>query len=106
MKWRPATIEEVREIVDHDLSQCDTEQLGAFKSHGVDPYYGKIVRYGHSGVVVVVARKGQEVIYWEDVEEGFNVSPIDKDGEIVEHWCNQDNLGLALNTWIPSRTRR
>jgi hypothetical protein len=55
--------------------------------------------------VVVAARRGEEVIYWEDVEEGFNLSPIAPDGRILEHWCNQDALGLALNAWIEGRER-
>jgi len=53
--------------------------------------------------VVVVARKGQEVIYWDDVEEGFNVSPISERGQILQHWCNQDELRHALNAWIDGR---
>ena len=32
--------------------------------------------------VIVVARKGSEVIYWEDVEEGFNLSNVSDTGEI------------------------
>ena len=24
---------------------------------------------------------------------------------VFEHWCNQDDLGLALNCWIKGRTR-
>lgn len=55
--------------------------------------------------VVVVARKGEEVIYWEDVEEGFNVSPIGEGRRILEHWCNQDELRHALNAWIDGRER-
>lgn len=105
MKWKPATIDQVREIVESDLSNCDAEQHAAFRKYRVDPCYGKIVRYGHPSLVVIVARKEHEVIYWEDVEEGFNVSPVGGDGEILEHWCNQDELGLALNTWIKGRTR-
>jgi hypothetical protein len=105
MKWQPATVEEVRQIVEQDLLNCDAEQIVAFKIHAIEPYYGRIVRYGQPSTVVVVARNGQEVIYWEDVEEGFNVSPIAPDGEILEHWCNQDDLGLTLNAWIRGRNR-
>jgi hypothetical protein len=47
--------------------------------------------------VVVIARNGDQVIYYEDVEDGFNVSPISPDGRVLEHWCNQDELGFALN---------
>lgn len=54
---------------------------------------------------IVVARRVDEVIYWEDVEGGFNISPIGPDGRILEHWCNQDELRLALNAWIEGRAR-
>jgi hypothetical protein len=53
--------------------------------------------------VVVVARRQDEVIYWEDVEESFNRSPVSTEGKILEHWCNQDELRFALNSWIEGR---
>jgi hypothetical protein len=53
-----------------------------------------------TGKVVVVARKANEVIYWEDVEEGFGVFALGPEGNILEHDCNQNSLGLALNNWI------
>jgi|SRR5215470_8638944 len=53
--------------------------------------------------LVVVARKGNEVICYEDEEEGFNVSPVSADGQILEHCCNQDELRFALNDWIDDR---
>jgi hypothetical protein len=104
-EWRPATVEEVKEIVDEDLRQCDAEQTAAFNRYAVEPCVAPIVRYGKVESVVVIARRGDEVIYWEDIEEGFNVSPIGPDGRILEHWCNQDELGLALDSWIEGRER-
>jgi|HubBroStandDraft_6_1064221.scaffolds.fasta_scaffold1912582_1 hypothetical protein len=49
------------------------------------------------GSVVVVARKGHEIVDWEDFEEGSNLSPVAPDGRVLEPWCNQDELKLALN---------
>jgi hypothetical protein len=49
--------------------------------------------------VFVVAQKGDEVMYFEDKEMGFNFSPLDKKGRIVEHLCNQDDLKAALLRW-------
>ena len=43
------------------------------------------------------------MIYCEDEEDGFNVSPVGADGQILEHWCNQDELKYALNYWIEGR---
>jgi hypothetical protein len=98
-----AQIKIVRKVIDTDLARCDEEQIAAFKKYAIEPCLAPIVRYGRPETAVVVARKGNEVVYWEDVEEGFNVSPVAEDGQILEHWCNQDDLGLALNAWIDGR---
>lgn len=105
MKSKPASIEMVKMIVQGDLANCDNEQLAVFKDHRVEPYFAPIVRYGKAEAAIVVARRGREVIYWEDVEEGFNVSLLAPDDRILDHSCNQDDLGLALNAWIKGRTR-
>ncbi len=102
-EWRAATIEEVRQIIARDLQSCDATQRLTFKKYAVKPFCAPIVRYGIAGTVVVVARKRGEVIYWEDIEGGFNISPISADGKILEHWCNQDELRFALNAWIRGR---
>ena len=49
---------------------------------------------------MVVARNADELLYWEDVEEGFNISPIGADGIVLQHWCNQDDLGIAVNSGL------
>ncbi|HKW18227.1 MAG TPA: hypothetical protein VJO35_12035 [Terriglobales bacterium] len=100
MAWEPASIEAVNKIVAADLRQCDPKQIALFEKYKVEPYCARIVRYGNNETVVVVARKGKEVIYWEDVEEGFERSAISEDGLIQEHGTNQNNLGLMLNCWI------
>jgi len=105
MEWHPASISDVTQILEGDLVRCDSEQLGTFRKYSVKPYLAPILRYGRLESVVVVARRADEVIYWEDVEEGFNVSPIATDGQILQHSCNQDELGLALNCWIEGRKR-
>ena len=104
-EWRPATVQEVARIVDKDLRECDAEQIEAFKRYAVEPYLAPIVRYGKMESVVVIARRENEVIYWEDVEDGFNISPVGPDGRILEHCCNQDELGFALDAWIEGRRR-
>jgi hypothetical protein len=103
MEWHPPTIDEVRDILKADLEKCDPQQIAIFQQYSVDPYFAPILRYGKLEKVVVVAQKSGEVMYWEDVEEGFNISPVGSDGRVLEHWCNQDALGIALNHWIEGR---
>lgn len=86
-----------------DLTAYDAEQLAAFNKYRVEPFSAPIVRYGQTESVVVVARNGEQVIYYEDVEDGFNVSPISSDGRVLEAWCNQDELRFALNAWVDGR---
>lgn len=100
---KPATVEEVMRIVQRDMARFDAKQRAVFRRYKVDPHSASIVRYGNPETVVVVAQRDNEVIYWEDVEEGFNLSRISDKGLILEHWCNQDDLGLALNSWIKER---
>jgi hypothetical protein len=100
MQWTRASVDAVKDLVNADIAKCDDQQLAAFKRYAVEPYRAPILRNGRMETVVVVARKGKEVIYWEDVEEGFNRSPLSADGLILEHRCNQDELPLALKDWI------
>ena len=104
--WKAATVEAVNEIVQKSLIDCDPDHRTAFLRYSVEPHVTPIVRYAQIETVVVVARKGDEVIYYEDMDEGFNVSPICTDGFILEHWCNHDELGFALNTWVEVRGSR
>lgn len=104
MEWKPASIKEVKEILQEDLPDCDPEQLAVFHAFALEPFAAPIVRNGQTESVIVVARRDNEVIYWEDVECGFNVSPIDENGTILEHWCNQDELRSALNRWGDGRS--
>ncbi|HEX7286922.1 MAG TPA: hypothetical protein VF532_12115 [Candidatus Angelobacter sp.] len=103
MAWRPANIEDVKAIVAEDLRDCDPEQIATWNRYAVEPFLAPLERYGNMESVVVVARRGNDVIYWEDIEDGFNVSPISADGRILEHCCNQDELKHALNAWIEGR---
>ena len=106
MGWKPATIAEVAAVVMADLKKCDPQQIAVFRRYSVAPYFAPIVRYGIVDIVVVVAQKSPEVIYWEDVEGGFNVSPIGPGGGVLEHSCIQDDLGVALNRLVQSRERQ
>ena len=103
MEWKPASVENVMQFVHDDLANCDLEQAVLFEAYRVEPRLAPIVRYGKIENVVVIAQKGNEVIYWEDVEEGFGVSPLSPDGQILRHDCNQNDLGLALNAWLEGR---
>lgn len=41
-------------------------------------------------------RFGAEVIYYNDIEDGFNISEYEAYGQIKEYWCNQDELDWVI----------
>jgi len=98
--WRPETIDAVKRTVKQDLTACTPEEAEAFGRYAIEEYEARLVRFGRLEHVVVVARKGNEVMYWEDVEEGFNISPIDSDGTVLERYCNQDTIAQAIRRWL------
>jgi hypothetical protein len=46
----------------------------------------------------VVAICGRKVIWYNDIEEGFNISDYSVYGEIDDYACNQDDLCLAVTS--------
>jgi hypothetical protein len=106
MAWKPATIDEVTAILIADLKKCEPQQIAIFRQYSVEPYFAPIVRYGIADNVVVVAQKSLDVIYWEDLTEGFNISPTGPGGRVLEHSCNQDDLDVALHRLVQSCERQ
>jgi hypothetical protein len=57
--------------------------------------YGK-----HGGGFWVVAIIGSSVLWFNDIEDGFNQSFYTESGKIAEYWCNQDRLERAVQSVI------
>jgi 5'-deoxynucleotidase YfbR-like HD superfamily hydrolase len=98
-KWEPITQPELEALIAEQLDDCPQELKELFEKYQVPLKEHKISRYGSNEKVFVVALKDNEAMYYEDVEDGFNFSPLDKNGTIIEHWCNQDELKFALLHW-------
>ena len=81
------------------MGECSPEQLAAFEAVRVEPYQVPIARNGGIEQVFVVARNGSKVMYYEDVEEGFNIAQLASDGSISRPGCEQDELKWAIQKW-------
>ncbi len=102
-KWKPITEDELAELIRQQFTECEPDQRATFEQYRVALRRAPIMRYGKHEKVFVVAQRGNEVLYFEDVEDGFNFSPVDADGRILEHWCDQDELRHALWHWMGRR---
>ena len=97
--WSPIDKAELEALIAGQLAECDEDLKAIFEKYRVTPYKAKIIRYGSVEEVFIVALKGGEAMYYEDVEEGFNFSPLTADGAIREHRFEQDDLRDALHHW-------
>jgi hypothetical protein len=98
MEWKPATSEDVTKILQNDLARCDDCQIATFERYAVKPYSAPIFRYGRMESVIVVARNGDEVIYWEDVEEALTSPQL----RLMEEWLS---TGAIRTNWDLLLTR-
>lgn len=80
------------------MSAC---QLRIWKCIAIAPIRWALKPYGNlSGGFWVVAILGQSVIWYNDVEDGFDISPYSTLGEIATYSANQFELQHVLQQVI------
>jgi len=94
--WRPLSIPELEDIVAQQLTACTPSQQLAFAQYRVPFYKVPIHRLGEVEDVLVVAHLPGGLLYFEDIEEGFELSVLGDDGKIPEQGCNQYELCHVL----------
>ncbi len=99
-RWQPVAAEELSQILERELAKCEPAQREAFGRYRIAPRATPIVRYGNAEFVFAVAERGDEVLYYEDVEEGFNISRRDSRGTIANPGFEQWELRHALHHWL------
>ncbi len=99
MVWTPITLVELRLLVMEELAECSDEQRTFFDSVRVPPTKWSQSPWGDEGNGFwVVALHQKNVLWYNDIEGGFNVSEFRAHGTIPDagYWCNQDPLKWAL----------
>ena len=99
MPWKPITATGLRALLARELEDCSVEEREYFDRVRIPPVKWRLAPWGDGGGGFwAVAIHGRRVLWYNDIEEGFNVSPFDVEGSIPEseYWCNQDTLRWAL----------
>lgn len=94
--WQPISLAELEELVAKELQRCTHNQKDAFARFRVQFYQVPIYRLGSLESVWVVAELPPGLLYYEDVEEGFELGVLGDDGALQNHGCNQYELSHAL----------
>ena len=94
--WQPVTEKELESLIALQFAECSLEQQELFERYKVVPRLVPIDRNGSIESVFVVAQARDLVMYYEDVEEGFNISPLSQGGAIALPGYEQWELRHAL----------
>lgn len=96
--WSPITKEELEKLISLDLNHNQLFLWNAIKINPekwIEREEGK-----EENGFWVVAILGKEVIWYNDIEEGFNISTYSEYGLINDYRCEQDRLDWCLNKII------
>jgi hypothetical protein len=99
MTWEPISIEELTAIIERDLAACTDEERAYFARVRFAPEKWSLPPWGdEGGGFWAVATDGDRVLWYNDIEDGFNVSRFLRRGEIPreEYWCNQSPLDMEI----------
>lgn len=97
MIWSPITIEEILNEIILTEKKLNGNISNFWDLIKIYPEKWKEETYGKEGEGFwVVGLIGKRVIYYNDIEEGFNISDYTTYGIIDYYFCNQDDLNIAI----------
>lgn len=95
--WQPLTLVEMDALVAEQLGNCTPDQQAVFAARRVAFHTVPLHRLGEVEPVWVVAHLVEGWLYYEDVEEGFEVGVPGEDGALPEAGCDQLELTHVLH---------
>lgn len=97
MTWNPITEEEIWNVLNSARERMTIPQGRLWEAIRIPPEKWQQHPWGdEGGGFWVVAIIGRVVVWFNDIEEGFNLSTYSKHGEINEYYCNQDELEWTI----------
>ncbi|WP_210150611.1 hypothetical protein [Chryseobacterium scophthalmum] len=97
MIWEPITSEELSLEISKGEKEMSSENFQFWNEIKFTPTKWTENEFGdEGGGFWAVAKYKNFVLYYNDIEEGFNISEFEKDREIKEYGAEQDELQFAL----------
>lgn len=91
--WSPISLEELSDLTAASSAEMETTEQLVWNMVRVPPAKWGLHPWGDlGGGFWVVGIIGRQVIWYNDIEYGFNVSHYTDYGMISKYWCNQDEL--------------
>lgn len=100
-EWEAISEEAICDSINKSYERMSLEQRRIWGIIKIDPQKWSQEPYGNQGGGFwVVAIIGNTVIWFNDIEYGFNRSSFEKFGKIEEYYCNQDELEWQVQNVI------
>ena len=101
MEWESIAEEALWDDINNAYDRMSPEQRKVWEIIKIHPEKWKQDSYGNEGNEFwAVAIIGSSVIWFNDIEDGYNQSTYSNFGVINEYWCNQDELEWAVQNII------
>jgi len=95
--WKPISESRIRSFIGEDALAFSNDEKEFFESIRIPLQKWDLDKWGDYGEGFwVVAKIEKTVLWYNDIEEGFNYSTYSVLGKIDEYWCDQDDLALAV----------
>lgn len=101
--WTPISLPELEEWISRGELKLEGELLNFWHLIKISPQKWYQAEYGgEGGGFWVVAIFGNAVVYYNDIEQGFNLSPYETSGYISEYGCEQSELDWIVKLFYRS----
>ena len=96
-EWKPITLNELNIEIQKTEKDLEGEIMEFWKSIKIEPEKWAEKEFGNEGGGFwVVAVYKNKVIWYNDIEDGFNLSEFEKVGEIEKYNCQDDEISWAV----------
>lgn len=97
MDWEPISEADLRDKIVGAEGRMSPQVSRLWETIKIPPQKWAEQTYGTvGGGFWIVAIIGNRVIWFNDIEDGFNCSSYVVVGELAEYFCNQDELEIAV----------
>lgn len=101
MAWKPLTEEGLWDLLNAAWLRMSIQEQRLWEAVRIHPMKWRQSPYGDlGGGFWAVGVIGEIVVWYNDIEDGFNCSRYPNYGEIGEYWCNQDGLDVAIRNLL------
>jgi len=97
MDWSPISENEIWDRINAAQVDMSAPEQRLWEAISIIPEKWDQVPHGsQGGGFWAVGIIGRSVIWYNDIEDGFNISKYATYGRIDEYWCNQDELLITV----------